>query len=81
MEVQITWSRTLRVWWACFWRNLVVLVAANAYLQMLAADARTQSARAQLQTSQTLYQQAQDLKQSGIIATVYEANTRLGGRC
>jgi len=62
-------------------RDLVVLVAANAYLQMLAADARTQSARAQLQTSQTLYQQAQDLKQSGIVAgiDVLRAEVRLNG--
>jgi outer membrane protein TolC len=62
-------------------RNLVVLVAANAYLQVLAADARVQSARAQLQTSQTLYDQAQDLKQNGIIAgiDVVRAEVRLNG--
>jgi outer membrane protein TolC len=62
-------------------RDLVVLVAANAYLQMLAADARTQSARAQLQTSGTLYQQAQDLKQNGIVAgiDVLRAEVRLNG--
>jgi outer membrane protein TolC len=62
-------------------RDLVVLVAANAYLQTLAADARTQSARAQLQTSDTLYQQAQDLKQNGIVAgiDVLRAEVRLNG--
>jgi outer membrane protein TolC len=62
-------------------RDLVVLVAANAYLQVLAADARSQSARAQLQTSQTLYAQAQDLKQNGIIAgiDVVRAEVRLNG--
>jgi outer membrane protein TolC len=62
-------------------RDLVVLVAANAYLEVLAADARTQSARAQLQTSQTLYQQAQDLKQNGIVAgiDVLRAEVRLNG--
>jgi outer membrane protein TolC len=62
-------------------RDLVVLVAANAYLQMLASDARTQSARAQLQTSDTLYQQAQDLKQNGIVAgiDVVRAEVRLNG--
>ena len=60
-------------------RDLVVLVAANAYLEALAADARAQSARAQLQTSTALYQQAQDLKQSGIIAgiDVVRAEVRL----
>ena len=62
-------------------RDLVVLAAANAYLQMLAADARTQSARAQLQTSDTLFQQAQDLKQNGIVAgiDVLRAEVRLNG--
>ena len=60
-------------------RDLVVLVAADAYLEVLAADARAQSARAQLQTSQALYQQAQDLRQSGIIAgiDVVRAEVRL----
>jgi outer membrane protein TolC len=62
-------------------RDLVVLVAANAYLEVVAADARSQSARAQLQTSQTLYQQAQDLKQNGIVAgiDVLRAEVRLNG--
>ena len=62
-------------------RDLVVLVAANAYLEALAADARAQSARAQLATSQALYQQAQDLKQGGIIAgiDVVRAEVRLNG--
>ncbi len=62
-------------------RDLVVLVAANAYLEALAADARAQSARAQLDTSQAIYQQAQDLKQNGIIAgiDVVRAEVRLNG--
>src|SRR4029434_10234967 len=62
-------------------RDLVVLSAANAYLQVLAGDARAQSARAQLQTSQTLYQQALDLKQNGIVAgiDVVRAEVRLNG--
>jgi outer membrane protein TolC len=60
-------------------RDFVVLVAANAYLQALAADARVQSARAQLETSQALYQQAQDLRQNGIVAgiDVVRAEVRL----
>ena len=60
-------------------RDLVVLVAANAYLEALAADARAQSARAQLQTSDALYRQALDLRQSGIIAgiDVVRAEVRL----
>ena len=40
------------------------------YLQALAADARVESARAQQQTAQTLYNQALDLKQSGIVAGI-----------
>lgn len=49
-------------------RDLVVLVAANLYLETLAASARIESARAQLDTSQALYTQAQDLRQNGLIA-------------
>ena len=62
-------------------RDLVVLAAAYGYLEVLAADARTQSARAQLQTSQAIYQQAQDLKQNGIVAgiDVLRAEVRLNG--
>ncbi len=60
-------------------RDIVVLVAANAYLEALAADARAQSARAQLQTADALYRQAQDLRQSGIVAgiDVVRAEVRL----
>jgi len=60
-------------------RDLVVLVAANAYLEALAADARAQSTRAQLDTSQALFTQAQDLKQGGIVAgiDVVRAEVRL----
>ena len=39
-------------------RDLVVWVAGTLYLQALAADARVESARAQQQTAQTLYDQA-----------------------
>jgi outer membrane protein TolC len=49
-------------------RDLVVLVSANLYLQALATDARAQAARAQLDTSQALYQQAMNLQQSGLVA-------------
>jgi outer membrane protein TolC len=62
-------------------RDLVVLVSANLYLEALAASARVESARAQLQTAQTLYTQAQDLRQSGIVAgiDVIRAEVRLTG--
>ena len=51
-------------------RDLVVWVAGNLYLQALAASARVESAQAQQQTAQALYNQALDLKQSGIIAGI-----------
>ena len=51
-------------------RDLVVLVAANMYLQALAASARADSARAQVDTAQALYRQAIDLKQNGLIAGI-----------
>ena len=51
-------------------RELVVLVAANGYLQALAASARAESARAQLQTAQALFNQATDLRQNGLAAGI-----------
>lgn len=51
-------------------RDFVVWVAGTLYLQALAADARVESARAQQQTAQTLYNQAADLKQSGLVAGI-----------
>ena len=60
-------------------RETVVLVTANLYLQALASAARADTARAQLATAEALYTQAQDLKQSGIIAglDVIRADVRL----
>jgi len=60
-------------------RDLVMLVAANLYLEALASAARVDSARAQVQTAQALHAQAQDLRQSGIIAglDVIRAEVRL----
>jgi outer membrane protein TolC len=51
-------------------RDVVVLVAANMYLHVLASAARAETARAQLRTAEALYSQAQDLKQGGIIAGI-----------
>jgi outer membrane protein TolC len=48
----------------------VVLVAANAYLQVMATSARATSARAQLETADALHRQAQSLRESGIVAGV-----------
>jgi outer membrane protein TolC len=60
-------------------REIVILVTANLYLEALAASARADSARAQLDTAQALQNQASDLKQNGIIAgiDVVRADVRL----
>lgn len=51
-------------------RDLVVLVAANLYLQTLATEARAVTARAQLETATSLHQQALNLRQSGLVAGI-----------
>lgn len=51
-------------------REFVVLVAANLYLEGLAADARATTARAQLDTAQALQGQAEDLRRGGIVAGI-----------
>ena len=51
-------------------RELVVLVAANAYLQALASSARADSARAQRDSAQALFTQASDLRQNGLVAGI-----------
>lgn len=28
MELEVTWRRAIRVWWAYFWRNFIAIVAA-----------------------------------------------------
>ena len=51
-------------------RDIVILVSANAYTRALAAGALVDAARAQLDTAQALFQQASDLKQSGLVAGI-----------
>jgi outer membrane protein TolC len=51
-------------------RELVVLVAADAYLRTMAADARSVSAHAQVETAQALLTQATDLKAAGLVAGI-----------
>jgi outer membrane protein TolC len=60
-------------------RDFVVLVSANVYLQTLAAGARAESAKAQFDTAQALYSQAQDLRQNGVVPgiDVVRAEVRL----
>jgi outer membrane protein TolC len=48
-------------------RDFVVWVAGDLYLQSLAASARADSARAQQDTAQALYNQAVDLRQGGLV--------------
>jgi outer membrane protein TolC len=61
-------------------RDLVVLVTANLYLQSLAGAARVESAQAQLQTAQAIFDQATRMKESGIVAgiDVLRAEVQLG---
>jgi outer membrane protein TolC len=51
-------------------RDLVVLVAAQGYLQVLATSARADAARAQRDTAQALYTQAVDLRRNGLVAGI-----------
>jgi outer membrane protein TolC len=51
-------------------RDLVVLVSVSLYLQAVSAASRIEVAQAQLDTAQALYTQANDLKNSGLVAGV-----------
>ncbi len=51
-------------------RDLVILVTATAYLQVIADAANVESNRAQVRTNQTLYDQDVDLNKQGLIAAV-----------
>jgi outer membrane protein TolC len=62
-------------------RDVVVLVAANMYLQSLAAASRVESVQAQLRTAEAVHQQAVDLKAAGLVAgiDVIRAEVQLTG--
>ncbi len=49
-------------------RDLVVLAVGGAYLQVIAAKAKVDSTRAQLETANALYQQALEQRSAGVIA-------------
>jgi outer membrane protein TolC len=51
-------------------RDLVVLVTATAYLQVVADGANVESNRAQVRTNQAIYQQAFDQNKEGVIASI-----------
>ena len=35
MELEVTWGRTAKVWWAFFWRGMVALIAAAVAVMIL----------------------------------------------
>ena len=51
-------------------RELVVLVAGNAYLQAIASGARVEASEAQLKTAQALYDRASDQQKAGVIPAI-----------
>jgi outer membrane protein TolC len=51
-------------------RELVVLLVGNQYLLTVASAARLDTAKAQLNTAQTIFQQTQDLKTAGVAAGI-----------
>ncbi len=51
-------------------RDIVILVSANSYSAAIAAGARLDAARAQVETAQALAQQAADLKENGLVAGI-----------
>lgn len=51
-------------------RDLVTLVAVNLYLETVAEASRIEAARAQQDTADALYRQANDMKQAGLVAGV-----------
>src|SRR6188472_240721 len=51
-------------------RDLVVLVTLNLYLEAISADSRVASVRAQRETAEALFKQAQDMKSSGVVAGI-----------
>jgi outer membrane protein TolC len=61
-------------------RDLVVLISANAYLQALAASARADSTRAQMESADALFRQATTMKEAGLVAgiDVLRAEVQLG---
>jgi outer membrane protein TolC len=51
-------------------RDMVILAAGGQYLAVIAAKARVQSARAQVETANALYQQTMQKQASGLVAQV-----------
>ena len=58
-------------------RDLVVLAVGNAYLQALAGAARVDTARAQVQTAQALYDKAVDQRNAGVSPAIDTLRARV----
>jgi outer membrane protein TolC len=63
-------------------RELVVLITTDLYLEAIAASSRVDAARAELKTSQAVYDRAANLKDSGVVAgiDVLRAQVQLQGQ-
>jgi outer membrane protein TolC len=63
-------------------RELVVLITTDLYLEAMAAASRVDAARAQLRTSQAVFDRATNLKESGVVAgiDVLRAQVQLQGQ-
>lgn len=51
-------------------RDLVVLAVGNAYLEALAGEARVETADAQVQTAQSLYDKSKDEQKAGLVPAI-----------
>ena len=51
-------------------RDLIVLVVGGTYMQVIASEARVNSAEAQLDTAKTLFTKAQDMKTAGVVPAI-----------
>lgn len=58
-------------------RDLVVLAVGGAYLQVLTAEARVDSARAQLETAKALFKQTDERRQAGLNAQIDSNRSRV----
>jgi outer membrane protein TolC len=58
-------------------RDLVVLAVGGGYLQVLTAQARVESARAQLETAKALYKQTDERRQAGLNAQIDSNRSRV----
>jgi outer membrane protein TolC len=58
-------------------RDLVVLAVAGGYLQVLTAQARVDSARAQLETAKALFKQTDERRQAGLNAQIDSNRSRV----